>query len=273
MARRDRRPRPDLDPEVPGAARDPAPDAGQRQAPRGKGAGSRLLPDRRARVPPANLAGEHGAEADQGLGLRLGRSPRHLQLPGVHDRGDLRHPGASQVDQRPGEAEWRVPAAPAADRPDASLGEPARRRSSSRPARQRSRPLPGASPDRDPPSRRPHQRGERRLPRGLVPTRCAQHPGGLREDWLPLPKVPGPGPARPRPGVDARQRHFSVRQRDARAHRVVPRPRPWDHPRQCLCGPGGLLLAAGRSRRRGRRNPARSARRATATRPISRSRS
>ena len=37
-------------------------------------------------------------------------------------------------------------------------------------------------------------RGERRLPRGLVPASCAQHPGGVCQDGLALSHVQGPGP-------------------------------------------------------------------------------
>ena len=46
----------------------------------------------RAPVSPADPAGEHGAGADQGLELWLGRPPRDVQLSGVHDRGDWGRP-------------------------------------------------------------------------------------------------------------------------------------------------------------------------------------
>ena len=58
------------------------------------------LRDRRPAVPPADPAARPAR--DHGLGLRLGRPPRHVQLPGLHHRGQGRPAGPGQVDQRPG---------------------------------------------------------------------------------------------------------------------------------------------------------------------------
>ena len=167
--------------------------------------------------------------------------------------------GARQVDQRPRQAERRIPTPPAAGRPDASLGQPARRRAGPRRARRRPGPLPRAGADRHPPSRRPQHGGERRLPRGLVPASCAQYPGGVCEDGLVLSHVPGPGPGQASSGLDARQRGLPIRERPARDDDVVPRPHARHDARQRLRRAGRLLPAARRTRRRcGRRDPPRS---------------
>src|SRR5215211_3460297 len=60
-------------PEVRHSARDSAGDAANRRA--AASAGRRLLRDRRPAVPPADPAAEHGAGADDGVELRLGRPP------------------------------------------------------------------------------------------------------------------------------------------------------------------------------------------------------
>ena len=69
-------------------------------------------------------------------------------------------------------------------------------------------------------------------------------PGGIRETGLALSELPGTGPARARPGLDARQRGLPVRQRPARDDHVVPRPHARHDPRQRLRRAGGLLSVA-----------------------------
>ena len=160
--------------------------------------------------------------------------------------------GARQVDQRPREAERRLPASPAAGRPDASLGQPARRRAGPRRARKRPGPLPRAGADRHPPPRRPQHGGERRLPRGLVSASCAQYPGGVCQDGLLLSHLPGPGPGQASSGLDARKRGLPIRERPARDDDVVPRPHARDDARQRLRRAGRLLPDARRTGRRGR---------------------
>ena len=94
----------------------------------------------------------------------------------------------SEMDQRPRRRARRLPASPVARRSDST--RPTRRRSARarQPSRVRLDPWsvrwPGA--DRHPPPWRPHQRRERRLRRGLVPTSRPEHPTQLREGRQPL---------------------------------------------------------------------------------------
>ena len=97
-------------------------------------------------------------------------------------------------------------------------------------------------------------RGERRLPRGLVSAQARNIPAGYARTGSLYQQLPGQGPARARPGVDARQRGLSVRQRSTRHDDVVPRPHARHDPRQRLRRTGRLLPAARRPRRRGRRD-------------------
>ena len=68
----------------------------------------------------------HGP-ADDGLELRLRRPPRALQLPGLHDRGEVDRAGARQVDQPARRRQRQYLPHLLADRSDAALGQPARR--------------------------------------------------------------------------------------------------------------------------------------------------
>ena len=115
-----------------------------------------------------------------------------FNYPAFTIEADVAQAGARQVDQRPRQAERRLPPASAAGRPDTALGQSARRRAGARLGHVR---RPGAvqraGSDRDPSARRPQRRGERRLPRGVVPARRAQHPGGLRQERHLLRQLPG----------------------------------------------------------------------------------
>ena len=160
-------------------------------------------------------------------------------------------------------ADRPLPAAPAAGRPDAALGQPARRRRrpGHPPRRSPARPGPtaGPVPDRHPPARRrtPHEESDgypeawylpaaRNIPRGYarvgsfydrLPRECAQ-PLGVR------------------PGARAR-RPSSTRNDQRGRHPVVPRPRARHDPGQRLRRAGRLLPAARRRRTTCRRRAAR----------------
>ena len=89
-----------------------------------------LLRDLDAAVQAADPA--CGTARDHGLGLRrcqVGEQEGAAapQRAVAHDRGQCEPAGARQVDQRPGGRQRQLPAAPAAGRPDAALGQPARR--------------------------------------------------------------------------------------------------------------------------------------------------
>ena len=122
--------------------------------------------------------------------------------PSAHDRGEARPAGPREVGQRARRRPRALPSAPAAGRPDAALGEPARRRSRSRLTPDVPR-TPGrvhrSRADGDAPARRRRGgRRERRLRRGVVPARGDEHPGELRR-----PRAPGTtsSPARRRPAT------------------------------------------------------------------------
>ena len=66
----------------------------------------------------------------------------------AHDRGEVEPAGAGQVDQRAGGRERQLPAAPAAGRSDAALGEPAGRRRRGATRGRRSTRHPGRTPVR-----------------------------------------------------------------------------------------------------------------------------
>ena len=140
----------------------------------------------------------------------------------AHDRGHAQPAGAGEVDQRPGGRRRRLPAAPAAGRPDAALGEPAWWHRGTRHAARRS-----------PRRRAVHRPGAHRHPRhGAVgvgdesdgyaeawyPARREQHSGGYATEgtWYDffagkaaakygvdlgtgLRHVPVPEPSAPRP--------------------------------------------------------------------------
>ena len=212
------------------------------------------------------------------LPARMGLKPTR-----VWSYGSVNHPGSFNYPALTIEAAYRRPArvkwinglvGPSGDfrrhllpvEPDAPLGEPARRRGGSRRTRQRPVPLRGARADRDSPARRPQHRGERRLPRGLVPARRAQHPRRVRQDRIALPPVPGQGRGGARPALDTGQRRLPVRQRSARSDDVVPRPHARHDARQRLRRTGRLLPASRRARRRRRRGSSRALRRRSAIR-------
>ncbi len=93
----------------------------------------------------------------------------------AHDRGAGEPAGPGEVDQRPQGCERELPAAPASGRPDAALGEPARRRGGPRHAarlRGDAWPVRRARSDRHARSRRGGRgRRQRWLRRSVVPAR------------------------------------------------------------------------------------------------------
>ena len=81
-----------------------------------------------------------------GYGAVGGQRPNGLLLhnaPSLTIEAQAGHAGARQVDQRPGGRERQLPAAPAAGRPDAALGQPARRRRRAATRARRSAATPG----------------------------------------------------------------------------------------------------------------------------------
>ena len=218
--------------------------------------------------------------------------PAPPQRPFAHDRGAVEQAGARQVDQRPRGRERQLPAAPAAGRPDAALGQPAgrHRRTATRGPTfdEHARPLHRPGPDRDArPRRRRRRRRERRLRRGVVPARGEQHPGRLRHRGHLVRLLRGQGRGELRRHLGARLRHLPVPEREPRLDHLVPRPHAGHDAAQRVRRPGRLLHHPRRSRgRQGRARhrararppccPARRPRRATSsrpTRPTTRSRS
>ena len=133
--------------EVPDAAADPAGDAaGGHDHAAGRQA-RRLLRDLDAAVRPADPAGGLPATTVWGYGAVTSAEqagPAGPQRAVADDRGEVEPAGAGQVDQRAGRRERQLPPAPAAGRPDAALGQPARRhrRAATRGRRSTRRPAP-----------------------------------------------------------------------------------------------------------------------------------
>ena len=176
-------------PEVRHAARRAAGDAVHLDALRGGPRGP-FLRDRCAAVSTASPAGWF--PCDDGVELRVGQPPGHVQLSGVHHRGGGRCAGAGAVEQRAGGRKWRLFAAPAARGSHVALGQPAGRARGagfSSDVLVHTWPLYGTRPAGDALARRSQHRGERRLRRGLVPAPGAQHrrPCPRRH---PVPAVP-----------------------------------------------------------------------------------
>ena len=111
--------------------------------------------------------------------------------------------------------------------------------------------------DRHPPARRPQRPAERRLPRGVVPAEGAPHSSRLRQGGLQVPAGSGRSP---RPSsVRAWTPGSAVFQydNDQRATTMWYHDHTLDDTPQRLRGPGRVLPAARRARRRGRRDAAR----------------
>ena len=161
-------------------SRDPSGHAPQRREDGEGGQERRLVRHRGASVP----AGDRARAADDGVELRVGRPPGHVQLPRVHGRGEVAATRGGALAQRAGRRRRQVPAPPAAGRPDPALGEPAGRER--RPRLASGVPLdprlvPGTRADRHAPARRREgRRRERRVRRGVVPARCDRHPARVR---------------------------------------------------------------------------------------------
>ena len=116
--------------EVPDTSAHPAGDA-EGGHDRAAGSDDRLLRDLDAAVRAADPACRPAR--DDGLGLRcceVGERERlaPAQRAVAHDRSAGEPAGAGEMDQRPSGCERELPAASAPGRPDAALGEPARRR-------------------------------------------------------------------------------------------------------------------------------------------------
>ena len=116
--------------------------------------------------------------ADDGVELRLGEPPGHVQLPGVHHRG--------QNWRRPVRVKWInglvdangnfLPHLLPVDQTLHWANPPGGAGRTRRPRHATSRPT-GARADRDPPARRAQPARRATATRGLVPARGAQHPG------------------------------------------------------------------------------------------------
>ena len=199
--------------------------------------------------------------------------------------------GAGQVDQRPGGRERQLPAAPAAGRPDAALGQPAGRR---RRAATRARLRRDARPYTGPVPIVTHVHGA---------VGVGDESDGYAEAWyLPAAtNIPAgyategtwydffAGKAAAKFGVDVGPglRDLPVPERPARVDDLVPRPRAGHDPAERVRRPGRLLhrprRPGGRQGRAGQPHPAprrccraRRPRKATSsrpTRPTTRSRS
>ena len=192
--------------------------------------------------------------------------PETFNYPAFTIEASVAQAGARQVDQRAGEAERQLPAAPAAGRPDAPLGEPARWRPRPRRARHRPRARTGARCRSSPTSTAATASSRATAtPRpGTCPRRATSR-AATRGVGSQLPEVPGAGPGSARPGVDARQRRLPVRQRPARGDDVVPRPHARDDARSTSTRgrPGSTCCAAGPPTRSAGRCPGRRRRSAT----------
>ena len=260
--------RSETDSEVHDAAARPAGDAAGGHAHRPGRQARRLLRDLDAAARPADPAVGHAD--DDGLGLRRGDGAEQeraedSQRPIAHDRGQVEAGGPGQVDQRAQGRGREFPAPPAAGRPDAALGEPARRGDGTRHAADvhgDARPVYGPGADRDPRARRRGGgRRQRRLRRGLVPARCEQ-PGGLRHGGHLVRVLPPEGRRRLRHRLGARLRRLPVPERQPRLDDLVSRPRARHDSPERLRGPGRLLPDPRRRGRRRARLADRAARRA-----------
>ncbi len=176
-------------------------------------------------------------------------------------RGTFNYPAftiEARVD-RPVRVKWindlvdrngRLPAALAAGRSHAALGQPAwwdEWTGHAPDVHLDPRSLHRAGADRDPPARGPQRRGERRVRRGLVPARTRTTSRRAMPGSGPSTRSSGPSsrPSGTRPGT--RDRGVPVRERPAGLHDLVPRPHAGDDPRQRLRGAGRLLPPAGRA--------------------------
>ena len=221
----------------------------------------RLLRDRRQAVravhPADGLVAGQRHRPDHRVELRVhdrpaaGRRGRHAQLPGVHHRGHQGQAGARQVDQRPGRRAGQLPAAPASPstRPCTGPTRPAAPAAPTRTARTPDA-VHRARADRHPRPRRAHDRGQRRLPGGLVPagrqrtSRPATPPTGTYYEQFKQESEAQQGQTWEPGSAD-----LPVPQRPAGDHAVVPRPHPGHDPRSTSTPgrPGFYLSAADRT--------------------------
>ena len=223
-----------------------------------------------------------------GYGAKVGAEqarPAHPQRPVADDRGQVEPAGPGQVDQRARGRKRELPASPAAGRPDAALGEPARRAGRPRhPADVHG----DAGPYTGPVPIVTHVHGavgvaddsDGYAEAWYLPSR-EQHPGGLRHGGHVVRLLRRQGRRDLRRHLGTRLRHLPVPEREPGLDDLVPRPRARHDAPQRLRGPGRLLprpRRAGRRRCRARhaepasrrRYPARRRGRTTSSRPTSR---
>ena len=188
-----------------------------------------------------------------GVGLRRGQVARAKSGLLIHNAPSLT---IEAEWNRPVRVKWinelvdangQLPAAPAAGRPDAALGQPARRRRRGGTRGRRSRTdawavhRPGADGHARA-RRRRRRRRERRLRRGLVPARGEQHPGRLRHRGHLVRLLRGQGRrAATASTLGAGLRDLPVPERRSRLDDLVPRPHAGHDPAQRLCRTGRLL--------------------------------
>ena len=205
------------------------------------------------------------------------------QRPVADDRGAVEPAGPGQVDQRAQGRQRQLPAAPAAGRPDAALGEPARRHRRSRHAtdvHRDARPLHRPGSDRHPRARR-RRRGDESdgyAEAWYLPA-ANNIPDGYATEgtWYDFFAGKAAAGLRRRRGVPASPT-FQYPNREPGVDDLVPRPRARHDAPERLRGPGRLLPDPRRPGRRRARlahrtggEPARARRRArtTSSRPTS----
>ena len=235
----------------------------------GKGKADRLLRDRRPAVPAADPAAGHGPRADDGVELRLGRTTR---APSTTRRSPSRRSG-----DRPVRVKWINDLVDANGNylphllpVDQTLhwANPPGGPSGTRHARHgRRRPTPGRCRSSPTCTAAHTHRGERRLPRGLVPAGrdATSRPATPRRARC-YDQFKQQAEATLGSGVEARARAVFQYSNDQRADdALVPRPHAGHDPRQRVRRAGRLLPAARRARRRwsAGRCPARRRRSAT----------
>ena len=184
---------------------------------------------------------------DDRVELRLGQSSGHLQLPRLHHRSQLPHSGSGQVDQRSGRRQRQLPPAPLAGRPDAALGQPARRHHgpgyaptfTSTPG-----PYTGSGSDRDPSARGAQREESDGYAEAWFLPAANNIPAGFATEgtWYDFFK----GEFQGKSGVvwDAGTATFQYKNDQRAGDLLVSRPHARHDPPERLCGTGGFLSPA-----------------------------